>query len=477
MEVKTYRAKNIQEAFQLIRQDIGPQAVILHSREVQTTRLFGLIRGKKEVEVTASKDINIPSRFSSFLTGQAESLNSDTALLSVSGTSSFENTPLKNADVQLGTSHSTFATEDKSQSFSHSWQVSDLDMRSLWCAGTSADTRCTHFEHTSQETREENIIFPKKSADDLSKMTISPSFSSKISPASKFNILREDEKLQDYFLTIYAELINADLDDIIAHNLLEKLRNHVGTENTESITLDFLRKKLMELVQSSLRTCGPIQITPGKCRLVALVGPTGVGKTTTIAKLAAHYKFHEHCNVGLITLDTFRIAAVEQLKTYADIISSPMEVVSSTREIKEAVRRMTDFDIILMDTAGRSQNDDLRIHELRSYLLEAGADEVHLVLSGTSRPRVLQQIFSQFSVVGPTAMIITKLDESAGLGNLLSLTKNVELPVSYITNGQNVPEDFEVATPRQLARWILGMEALTTSKSSRELQMRHDGWE
>ena len=137
-----------------------------------------------------------------------------------------------------------------------------------------------------------------------------------------------------------------------------------------------LKARIARMIEAEIHVAGPIAVTPGQRRLVALVGPTGVGKTTTIAKLAANYRLREKRNVGLITVDTYRIAAVEQLRTYADIIDLPMQVVSTPREMREAVRRMDDLDLILLDTAGRSPKDEVKIQELRSFLTEAGADEV-----------------------------------------------------------------------------------------------------
>ncbi len=191
---------------------------------------------------------------------------------------------------------------------------------------------------------------------------------------------------------------------------------------------------------------------------MALVGPTGVGKTTTIAKLAANYRLKEKRRVGLITVDTYRIAAVEQLRTYADIIDLPMQVVSTPREMREAVGRMDDLDMILLDTAGRSPKDEVRIQELRAFLTEADADEVHLVLSSVASARVLEQTAERFAAVGTTALILTKLDEATGLGNILPLVRTSRLPLSYLTNGQNVPDDIEVAESMRVARLILGME-------------------
>ena len=127
-----------------------------------------------------------------------------------------------------------------------------------------------------------------------------------------------------------------------------------------------------------------------------------MGKTTTIAKLAANYHLKEKLRVGLITVDTYRIAAVEQLRTYADIIDLPMQVVSTPREMREAVGRMDNLDLILLDTAGRSPKDEVRIQELRAFLTEADADEVHLVLSSVASARVLEQTAERFAAVGTT---------------------------------------------------------------------------
>jgi flagellar biosynthesis protein FlhF len=135
-----------------------------------------------------------------------------------------------------------------------------------------------------------------------------------------------------------------------------------------------------------------------------------------------------------------------------------MQVVSTPREMREAVTRMNDLDLILLDTAGRSPKDEVRIQELRAFLSEAQAHEVHLVLSSVASARVLEQTAERFAAVGTTALILTKLDEASGLGNLLQLVRASRLPVSYLTNGQNVPDDIETAEPSRMARLILGME-------------------
>jgi flagellar biosynthesis protein FlhF len=191
---------------------------------------------------------------------------------------------------------------------------------------------------------------------------------------------------------------------------------------------------------------------------VALVGPTGVGKTTTIAKLAANFRLRERRRVGLITVDTYRVAAVEQLRTYADIIDLPMEIVATPREMHQALARMADLDLVLMDTAGRSPRDEVKILELRAMLAEAAPDEVHLVLSSVASAASLAKTAEQFAAVGTTALVLTKLDEAASLGNLLPLVRSSRLPLSYVTHGQNVPDDIAPADAGRLARGILGLD-------------------
>ena len=137
-----------------------------------------------------------------------------------------------------------------------------------------------------------------------------------------------------------------------------------------------------------------------------------------------------------------------------------MRVVSTPREMREAVRGLDGLDLILMDTAGRSPHDEIKIHELKSFLNEACTDEVHLVLSSVASARTLEQTARKFATVGTTRLILTKLDEATGLGNVLPLVRTSRLPLSYLTNGQNVPDDIETADAGRLARLILGSESV-----------------
>jgi flagellar biosynthesis protein FlhF len=260
----------------------------------------------------------------------------------------------------------------------------------------------------------------------------------------------------DSLFDLYAALLDVEITEDIARELVERVRTEVRQQDVADGAA--LRTHLAEIVARDISIAPPINLETGRCRVVALVGPTGVGKTTTIAKLAANFRLRDKRNVGLITVDTYRIAAVEQLRTYADIIDLSMQVVSTPREMREAVDRLAHLDLVLIDTAGRSPKDEVKIRELRALLAEARADEIHLVLSSVASAASLISMAERFGPAGATALVLTKLDEASALGHLLPVARRARLPLSYLTNGQNVPDDIEPADARRLARLLLGID-------------------
>ncbi|NLJ99961.1 MAG: flagellar biosynthesis protein FlhF [Clostridia bacterium] len=187
----------------------------------------------------------------------------------------------------------------------------------------------------------------------------------------------------------------------------------------------------------------------------AFVGPTGVGKTTTLAKLAAHYAFSHGKSLGLITIDTYRIGAVEQLKIYADILGSEVDVVMTPDQLKQAVDRHRDKDLILIDTAGRPAASQMSLSEIRTFLEVVEPLEVYLVLSCTTKDRDLEYIAEAYKTLNYTQLIFTKTDETNSLGSIVNIAQSVKKPVAYVTNGQGVPDDIVPAEPNKLARLIL----------------------
>ena len=189
---------------------------------------------------------------------------------------------------------------------------------------------------------------------------------------------------------------------------------------------------------------------------VSLIGATGVGKTTTIAKLAAQAMTQSGARVALVTIDTYRIAAVEQLKVYGEIMGIPVDVVFSPEQLQETFRRHRDKDLILIDTAGRSPKDEARIDELNSFLGAHSGVENCLVLAAPTADNLQHKSFEAFSRLPISRLIFTKLDEADQCGSLINLPLKTNLPIGCLTNGQKVPEDLLPADPQLVAELVMG---------------------
>lgn len=247
-------------------------------------------------------------------------------------------------------------------------------------------------------------------------------------------------------------LVKSDIDAQIAENLIKGLpeqRVPEGNDNT------LIKQMLMERITNYFTKVDGITIPSRGPRIVALIGPTGVGKTTTIAKLAANFALKEGCKVALLTADTYRISAVEQLKTYADIIGVPIEIIYTPDELKAAIYRHNDKNLILIDTAGRSPRNHYQLAELQALLEIDPYIETHLVLSTTTKYKDAIDIVQKFSVCSPQKFLFTKMDEASNMGTIFNLLYTFTTPLSYVTTGQNVPDDIELANPIKMANMIL----------------------
>ncbi len=265
--------------------------------------------------------------------------------------------------------------------------------------------------------------------------------------------------LPSVLVPTYSQLIEADVPEVLARRLVRHVAEDLEPDQFDHP--DAVREALFDAVELSIPIAPPIKAVVGTRRVVALVGPTGVGKTTTVAKLAANFKLSHGVRVGLITVDTYRIAAVEQLKTYAEIIDLPLAVVNDPMEMPRALDELGPVDLVFIDTAGRSPRDEVKIRELAEFLMHARPDEVHLVLSAVAGQRNLRAAVERFATVQVDRLILTKLDEADSLGGVLAVLGLSSRPLSYLTTGQAVPDDIEPADRKRLARLILRHENLS----------------
>ena len=220
---------------------------------------------------------------------------------------------------------------------------------------------------------------------------------------------------------------------------------------------DQCRRFLSATVAGLVPTTGPLWSPGEPQKRISLIGATGVGKTTTIAKLAAEAITQSGARVALVTIDTYRIAAVEQLKVYGEIMGLPVEVVLSPEQLQEAFRRHRDKDLILIDTAGRSPRDKVRIHELNEFLGQGAGVENCLVLSAPTDERLQQQSLESFRQLPLSRLIFTKLDETDRCGCLINVPIRSNLPLAYLTNGQQVPEDLLLAESQAVADMVMAV--------------------
>lgn len=215
------------------------------------------------------------------------------------------------------------------------------------------------------------------------------------------------------------------------------------------------RERLKLEVRKRVPVTGGIALQAGRCRVVALAGATGVGKTTSIAKLAGEFAVRRLAHVALITADTYRVGAPDQLNVYANIIGLPMKVVNNPQELRLALRAFQEYDLVLIDTAGGSQFNVRQIAELKEMLAAAEPDETLLVLGATTRFEDLQHVIANFQCLKPTSLLVSKLDETRHYGTLLSLTVEYGLPLSYLSTGQDVPDDIVLAESGYVADLII----------------------
>ena len=412
MNLKTYQAENMAQALARVRRDLGRDAVILNTRTFKKGGFLG-IGGKTVVEITATKNLKVLH-------------------------------PQQKKQLFASNENQANSSDRRNYAYANASKYSNIE-----------NDKTTTVDAKQTESIRQELALVKKMVQEL---------------------LAENRKQQhptipEELFSAYLYLINQEVAQELADDIINKIKSNLPADKLSD--KEYVRSAIANVVEKMIPAAGAISAgQPGNPKVIALVGPTGVGKTTTIAKLAAHFKLRENKSVGLITIDTYRIAAVDQLRTYASIINVPLRVVLSPDELKQAVNAMSNNHLILIDTAGRSQNDEIKLRELKTFLDSAKPDEIHLVLSTTSSQKNLLTNIKRFSQLDIDRVILTKLDEAVGMGMLLNIMPKLDRAISYITTGQNVPDDIEPSSANKLAKLLVNLERWDDENSqSSELEV------
>lgn len=268
-------------------------------------------------------------------------------------------------------------------------------------------------------------------------------------------VISEDEESVRIFRMLYRTLLDNEVDEVYINQLLDDVMKVARKGSSMDFILSHVYQKMI------LKFGNPhvITVKGKKPQIAFFIGPTGVGKTTTIAKIASKFKVEQGKRVAFLTADTYRISATEQLRTYANILDAPLTVIYAPEELPAAVSKLSDYDLIFVDTAGFSHKNEVQREDTKKLLQLLGTQYqtiVYLVLSATTKYRDLKEICDMYRSISDYSLIFTKLDETSAYGNLLNIKLYADADISYMTNGQNVPDDIAVFQSQEIVKKLLG---------------------
>ncbi len=443
MQTRTFQAVNMAEAMQLVKAELGPDAMIISSRKERRKGILGFFT-KPVFRIVATVDTAPQRKVGHY----RESVDREETTRD-----EFRNSMLQPLARELK------ELRERVDSF----LVKENNIRQEAASPESApraevSVGASGRDFSQQEPVNGEILELKKLLLESVQAEIPGEFSGNVRDThvttGNFSCAATERAKKDTvsLARVSATLHEAGLVETSIHALLEKVKSSEKQIDGE----EDLRGLLKDSLESTIKCSGPIRMKKNGTKIVALVGPTGVGKTTTIAKLAALYTIGRKAKIALVTIDTFRVGAVEQLKTYSRIMGVPLEVASTPKELEKALAAHADKDLVLIDTVGRSPKDKETIEGLRAMLDSSFTIETHLCVAATTRERELRGIVKSFGALPLSRLLFTKLDESSSFGSIVNLQIENKLPLSYFTRGQRVPEDIEPASGKKVAELILG---------------------
>ena len=479
MQIKSFKAPTLKEAMANVKSELGVDAVILHTNKIKKGGILGF-HAKEIVEVIAAIEDEpvVKEQKSAMDTGAAsEAVLQAAAAARASRNSAPEPQPTGNFTPRNMVSQ--YQTAGTIEAISHAMAQNNPSptfgevLASVNRAQEQVESEQPVVKEEPAESvsvAEEKLVSVESDAEQLSseKETETASEDATDLDVKEQEILDLQNQLEEMKSMLVEMSRNKDeaggipnlqrameAQGISQHVLEDMISKLNGTEILAPQNSIKALKALEKYVRKAIRIANGITLYSDKPKIVALIGPTGVGKTTTLAKIAAKFVLEEGAKVALITADTYRISAVEQLKTYSDILGLPLEIVYNPQALQEAIEKHRDKQLILLDTAGRSQYNAYQMKEL-SKLLNIDADiEKHLVMSATTKTSDGLELLDNFSLCKPDRVIFTKVDETKTHGIILNILHRRKAALSYLTNGQSVPDDIEPASIEKLAELLL----------------------
>jgi flagellar biosynthesis protein FlhF len=449
VKIKEFEALTLKDCLSQVRQELGPEAVILETRKLRKGGILGW-GARDAVRIVAGTGITV--------NGSARRpAGSQRADLVTREERVLAGAAVGRGGTAVAEPPAAHQSEDMINPVAPAARREAPDIASFLArhaaASAAADSRATAVQpELEPETREKLSRLESEMKELKAALTSIGQAQAVVRQAAAnaptgpqpYSVLR--------FPDLYSRLRDADVREDLITGMMDQIPD-LGQWPAE-LRPAMAEQSLREIMAGRVRTAGSLGAVNDGPRIIALIGPTGVGKTTTIAKLAAQFALIQKKRVGLITMDTYRIAAVEQLKSYSQIIGIPIEVVHNQLDVSAALKRLGDCDLVLIDTAGRSQKNVMQVGELKT-LVAAARCETHLVLAASTRERDLLDQVKRFSDAAVDHILFTKLDETSTYGTLFNVAAQTGLAISYLATGQKVPEDIEPATSERLVSRVL----------------------
>ena len=427
MTINKFQGKTQEEAIEKAKAEFGSNAVIMNIKEIKPKGFFRIFKSSTYEVTAAIEEKDTASNFTNAM---------------ASMTKSHEGINLTaDEEIAIPKPMRTLAHEEEKAEPKKPWIPEEA-------FAPVKETSVPDYAYSSEQQFKERL----DNLSELLEQKLNNNFQEEI-------IENESSEEMDFVRVVYNTLLKNEVSEKYVNQIMDEVERFIRPgSNVDLILPNIYQKLILKFGQPKT-----IDLSGNKTKVVFFIGPTGVGKTTTIAKIASKYKVEFNRKIAFITADTYRIAATEQLRIYANILDAPMSIVYAPEEINEEIEKYSDYDLVFVDTAGFSHRNEQQRNDTKRLLSSVDEEhrkEIYLVLSATTKYQDLLDIIDIYkTILGDITnykLIFTKLDETSCYGNLLNIKLYADADLSYVTTGQNVPDDIEVFDTQKIVKQLLG---------------------